>query len=538
MSIKFRCPECSNPIKAPDEAAGRSVRCPQCQTKTRVPSGSSSPSGESKPARKPKKEEDSNAFLENIDLGNVAADTVLCQKCAAVIPPGETTCPECGFDPEHLTTAGRRRQKLAAKGIDPKSFYANVFKEPFSFATAHMGLVFKTGTILTIFFLLAAVFGYFLIWVATGPPFAFWLLLTTVAFMVPVGWLLEQHLYIIQQTLEKKDKMRKLRFDFALCGMSGMKFFAWIIFYGLPFWIVFGGLGMLLDSMGIAYAFAAGVVLSLLCVFIFASQALSHLAMPVETPGWFFPRVAKSLRITFLPGLTWALLALLVNLPVIGGFAAVYYVGGDKFAEFVDLRLQEAKVRKAKVEIRLAELSGIESRKTAAVEKYSKDAEVEVPKKNFGSIVLPITIGILSCYLVGFTSVVVGRANGILTSSLRKALDLIGSAKELVYKKKQAGEEKIRNRKTTLVAPTGVRAMAYVIDSLLLSAMNGTVLGMIYYTVFSFDVDMTSRVAMIISQVVASIPPLIVFGIYFVKNEAGIEQTTAGKKAMHLFVAQ
>ncbi|MCA8987847.1 MAG: RDD family protein, partial [Planctomycetaceae bacterium] len=81
-------------------------------------------------------------------------------------------------------------------------------------------------------------------------------------------------------------------------------------------------------------------------------------------------------------------------------------------------------------------------------------------------------------------------------------------------------------------------AMAYVIDGLLLTAMNGTVLGMIYYTVFSFDVDLTSQTAQIITAFVTNIPPMIVIGIYFVKNESGVEQTTAGKKAMHLFVAQ
>lgn len=541
MSIKFRCPDCGHGIKAPDAAAGKGVRCPNCSKKVRIPDSSEKSSSSS---RRKKKDEptsqDSNAFLENIDLGKAeAAGVVLCQKCAAEIPPEETTCPECGFDPEQLTTAGRRRQKMAAKGIDPNAYYANLWKDPFAFTKSNFKQVMKTGWILAFYFILSCFCFYWLTWVATGPPFGFWTLLTTVATMVPLGWLLVQHLEIVQISMEKKDTIKKIRFDFALCGMSGIKFLFWIFIYGLPFWIVFGGLGILLDSMGIAIGPAIGISLALISILIFTPQAMSHLAMPVESQGWIFPKVAKTLRLTFMPGLMWALLFLVVNLPVIGGIAGVYFVGGQKFEQFMDVHLEHAQVHRAKVEIKLAESSGMEARIAAAQDKWGDIAQKDdVAAENYSALILPIVAGILCCFLLGFSSVVAARANGLFTANLRKGLNLIGSKKELTYVKKEEGNDKIRNRKTTVVAPIGARSIAYVIDVLALAALNGTVLGMIYYVATSFDADFESLTAYIISLCVASIGPTIAFAFYFIKNESGYEQTTPGKGAMKLFVAE
>ncbi len=534
MAIKFRCSECRHGIKAPDKAAGKGIKCPQCGTRVRVPSGSSPKK------RAPKKrraaDEDSSEFLANLDMDRIVdADVQLCQKCAAEIPEGETACPDCGFDPAELTTAGRRRKKMAAKGIDPSTFYERVWKEPFSYAFAHIGIIFKTGFILSFFFLMAALCGYFLIWVATTPPTAFWILVTTVSLMIPFGWLLTLHREVIQLTLERKDKIKKIRFDFALCGMNGIKFFAWVIVFGLPFWIVFGGLGVLLDFSGIPMGLPIGAGVALLAILILTPQAMSHLAMPVEQSGWFVHKIFPSLRISFMPGVMWALLFIVVNIPVMGAAATVYFVGGQKFETFVAARKEEGKIHTAKVMLKVAEGSASETTKEELIEKYTDDAALEPPEKDWNSIILPLSLGVVSCFLLGFSSLVVARANGLFTFHLKKALDLVGSVKEKKYVR-QEKEEKIRTRRTTLPASSYKRFMALVTDSFIINIITSPIIGITLYVMYSLDVDFESETVRMWSQIGFTVLQVIVSGIYFATSESGMDQATIGKKSMGLYV--
>jgi len=533
MAIKFRCSECGHGIKAPDKAAGKGIKCPQCGTRVRVPSGSPK---KRVPKKRASSDEDSSEFLANLDMDRIAdADVQLCQKCAAEIPEDETACPDCGFDPAELTTAGRRRKKMAAKGIDPSTFYERVWKEPFSYTFAHIGIVFKTGSILSFFFLMAALCGYFLIWVATTPPTAFWILVTTVSFMIPFGWLLTVHREVIQLTLERKDKIKKIRFDFALCGMNGIKFFAWVIVFGLPFWIIFGGLGVLLDYSGIPIGLPIGAGMALLGILVLVPQAMSHLAMPVEQSGWFVHKLFPSLRISFMPGLMWALLFVVVNLPVIGAAATVYFVGGQKFETFVAARKEEGKIHTAKVMLKVAEGSASEITKEELTEKYTDDAALKPPEKDWSSIVLPLSLGVVSCFLLGFSSLVVARANGLFTFYLKKGLSLIGSVKEKKYVKQEA-EEKVRTRRTTLPASSYKRVVAIIIDGVIINVIVSPIIGITLYVMYSLDVDFTSSVVLISLQVVFGLLEIIVPGIYFATGESGMEQATLGKKTMGLYV--
>ncbi len=533
MAIKFRCSECGHGIKAPDKAAGRGIKCPQCSAKVRVPSGKPRKRA---PKKKEPSSEDSAEFLANLDMDRIAeADVELCQKCAAEIPEDETACPECGFDPADLTVAGRRRKKMASKGIDPATYYERVWKEPFSYALAHIGLVFKTGAILSFFFLLAALCGYFLIWVATTPPTAFWVLVTTVSLMIPFGWLLTVHREVIQLTLERKDKIKKIRFDFALCGMNGIKFFAWVVVFGLPFWILFGGLGVLLDFSGIAMGLPIGAGMALLAILILTPQAMSHLAMPVESPGWLVHKIIPTLRISFMPGVMWTLLFLLINLPVIGAAATVYFVGGQKLEAFVADRKEEGKIHTAKVMLDVAEDATSEDYKNELIEKYTKDAALTPPKKDWNSIILPLSLGVVSCFLLGFSSLVVARANGLFTFHLKKALNLIGSLKEKKYVRKET-EEKIRTRRTTLPAPPYKRTMAILIDGFVLNIIVGPIVGITYYVLSSLEVDLTSETNLAWINGGLGLVEVIIAGIYFANSESGMEQATAGKRSMGLYV--
>jgi len=544
MSIKFRCSECQHGIKVPDAAAGKGVKCPACGKKMRVPAGSASAGAKSRPSRRKRQKSDegqaSDAFLENLDLDRlVDTEVQLCQKCATELPPGETQCPNCGFDPSQLTEEGRRRQKMASQGIDPASFYEQVWKESFAFAFRNFGQVMKTTMILTISLLLSGICGYFLVWVATGPPFAFWTLFTTVSVMMPIGWLFVQHTEIIKLSLKKKDEIKKIRFDFALCGMNGIKMVAWVLIFGLPFWVIFGGLGVLLNSMEVPYGMPIGMGLASACILLFTPQAMSHLTMPVETPGWLFPKIWPTLGVSGAPGAMWALLFMVAMLPAFGAITGTVLLGGDKFEEFVQVRLKEGDIHTAKVMMKLAEGATSEGEKTAMIDKYSETAELEPPEKQWSWLGIPLGGSLLSCLLLGFSSVVIARANGLFTANLKKGLNLISQQKEVVWESKST-EEKVRTRKTTVPAPPMKRWGAHIIDNLLINFFAG-LLAFVFFQVLviileTAGVDLSEGVMELISLGIGSGLGFIVFVAYFTMTESGEDQASPMKKSMNMYV--
>ena len=544
MSIKFRCSECQHGIKVPDAAAGKGVKCPACGKKMRVPGGKATAGAKTRSSRSRRQKSDdgqaSDAFLNNLDLDRLVDDEVqLCQKCATEIPPEQTQCPNCGFDPSHLTAEGQRRQKMAAKGIDPASFYESVWKESFAYAGRNFGQVMKTAFILSFCLMLSGLCGYFLIWVATGPPFAFWTLFTTVAVMMPIGWLFVQHTEIIALTLKKKDEIKKIRFDFAQCGMNGIKTLAWILIFGLPFWILFGGLGVLLNTMEVPYGMPIGMGMAAFFVLLFTPQAMSHMTMPVETPAWFFPKIWPTLGVSAAPGAMWVLVFFVANIPAIATIAGTVALGGNRFEEFVKVRLKEGDIHTAKVMVDLAEGATSEDGKAALIDKYSDTAQEEPPEKQWSWLAIPIGGSLLTCLFLGFSSVVIARANGLFTSNLKKGLDLISQRKEIVWESK-TGEEKVRTRKTTVPAPIFKRFGASILDGLLVE----TIAFLLYFVFFQVliiifetaGVHLSEWHLLWINAGLGSGMTLLVGIAYFTMTESGEDQASPMKKAGNMYV--
>lgn len=544
MSIKFRCSECQHGIKVPDAAAGKGVKCPACGKKMRVPGGKATAGAKTRSSRSRRQKSDdgqaSDAFLNNLDLDRLVDDEVqLCQKCATEIPPEQTQCPNCGFDPSHLTAEGQRRQKMAAKGIDPASFYESVWKESFAYAGRNFGQVMKTAFILSFCLMLSGLCGYFLIWVATGPPFAFWTLFTTVAVMMPIGWLFVQHTEIIALTLKKKDEIKKIRFDFAQCGMNGIKTLAWILIFGLPFWILFGGLGVLLNTMEVPYGMPIGMGMAAFFVLLFTPQAMSHMTMPVETPAWFFPKIWPTLGVSAAPGAMWVLVFFVANIPAIATIAGTVALGGNRFEEFVQVRLKEGDIHTAKVMVDLAEGATSEDGKAALIDKYSDTAQEEPPEKQWSWLAIPIGGSLLTCLFLGFSSVVIARANGLFTSNLKKGLDLISQRKEIVWESK-TGEEKVRTRKTTIPAPASTRIIAYIVDIILVDIVAGLltfVFGQVLVIILeTAGVNLSDEHKTLVFVLMWSFLPLIVGTMYFTVTESGEDQASPMKKVFGMYV--
>ena len=76
--IKFHCIKCGKGVKAPDKYAGKTVKCPSCQTGNLLPDG----------------EEVIQHQIEEIEVNHY--EGVFCQQCGNKIRKDAFICPKCG----------------------------------------------------------------------------------------------------------------------------------------------------------------------------------------------------------------------------------------------------------------------------------------------------------------------------------------------------------------------------------------------------------------------------------------------------------
>ena len=142
MAVKVRCPTCEKVLNAPDSARGKAVKCPECETKVKIPAGdSSSGTGSrttvrrsaSNAVKKPAGSE-STEFLAGLDLDKIVdTSEAMCPKCGADIPEGATECPKCGVDPNTGQLSSSARKRMSRKGPEPPGAWPHSFRlESFS----------------------------------------------------------------------------------------------------------------------------------------------------------------------------------------------------------------------------------------------------------------------------------------------------------------------------------------------------------------------------------------------------------------------
>lgn len=85
MPIATTCDNCASPLNAPDNTAGRRVRCPKCQQPTSIPTQNAPPVPPPIPSRQQSKKQ------------NVA--TAFCTNCGDPVAPKAIACTHCGVPP-------------------------------------------------------------------------------------------------------------------------------------------------------------------------------------------------------------------------------------------------------------------------------------------------------------------------------------------------------------------------------------------------------------------------------------------------------
>lgn len=534
MPIKVKCSGCGKKLNAPSKAAGKALKCPGCGEKIKVPNV------QRKAAAKPKKKEegapDSELFISTLNLEAVEHDDFqICPKCQAQILQEEEECPKCGFDVS-LGTVQAKRAPTGPIATDVGPFYKQALPDGLSFTKINMKLVMKVWVCVLICGLLGAFTGGMIIWCARWPPKLFWGFMTTIALVMAAGWVWYVHISILIFSVKtKKDKMQKVRFDFAQCAADGVKGLAWFIVYSLPFGIIFGIPGLYLGMNGSGWAIPAAAAVIFLLTTFSMPQAMSHMSMPIQYRAWLMPQIFKTFKTTLLPGLYWWALMIFTNLFWVGTMIGFYFIAQNGLAEVYDALDQHAIIRAAYLDA------------NASLSAEAKDnplADQDPPPVNWTAVSIMAGGWFLASFFLSFAAVFNARVNGLFTKTMKKDLDLLAHEKESTYvaKAPKDGEKKVFSLKRSVLPQTAHRLGAYFVDGVIQSVIMIFAIFMTAYIgmmIFAQrgEVSVEAFFGLIGLMIVAfGVIPFLIITIYETISCTNPDQASIGKKLFRLFV--
>jgi DNA-directed RNA polymerase subunit M/transcription elongation factor TFIIS len=451
MAVKVRCSSCQKVLTVPDAARGKAVKCPGCDAKVPVPAGEATSTSaapkKSKSAAKP----DSESALATLDLRNVEdRDARICPKCGydmSAYDEETTDCPKCGTNTVTGGLGEKARKKLL-KGPDPDKFYESLWKQNWRFVWANQLLAWRTMAYLliasTLMFLCLFLYLYIPMW----PPRIFFAGCTIVCGMVIPGWLWFLSMQMIAGTLQRKDKLKRINFDFFLSSALGIKFVGWHIIFAIPLMILPIAFCMMLSQFAGVPKFVAGIVAAISYIPVLAMMpiALGHMTMPVENPAWMFWKVVPCWIKVLKPTLLWVLLFIGTNLPAIGCLAVAGVFSGNALVTMVQTMESNAELSRLK---RAAENAPKKKAVEAAAAPDPRLAQDFAPVA-YSAVALPYGMWVLAILFSAFPLLYLMRLNGQIIYYFRDSLDLIALAKEYKYVAKQKVDEDEEMKPKTL----------------------------------------------------------------------------------------
>jgi DNA-directed RNA polymerase subunit RPC12/RpoP len=504
MPVKVKCTSCEKVLSVPDAARGKAVKCPQCQTRISVPDDDAAPKSSSKSAAsksKPKKSSkliDSEDALASFDMRR-AEDTEarICSKCGYDMQyqdEEDTECPECGFDSAEGGLGAKARKK-AMRGPDPADFYPGLAKEAWKFVGKNVLLAWRSVayTLVSLAIALSCLFLYF--WISMWPPRVFLALCFTISFLVIPGWMWFLDTEVIKLTLERKDKFKKLNFDFFLASAMGGAFAFWNIAVLGPVLALPAALGWLLVNYGGMPGFVLPVCLGIgvIPALWMLPVVMSHMSMPVQYKGWMVWKVVPIWLKNLKPLSVWLMWFLLTNILNFGGIATIAATSSAEISKIVAISESNAKIRRE-------EFSRIQNPNT---KKKGQQAPVleKLPDPqpiDYKPLMLPAGILALMCVFNGFTSLFNMRTNGQFTYYNKSSLELVDKLKEYKYKAKEKRDED-EDEKPKTVVQQAVDGFVFV----LVFALIGVVGGMLYGTLTDVGVPKGIVTGMLIGSTLA-----------------------------------
>jgi len=368
MPVKIRCRGCEKILNAPDKARGRVIKCPNCETKLKVPGGEKSEpkaAAPSKSARssKPKKPAASQRkkvkaaakppgsdsdFFTGLDLAEAEdREERICPFCAADMPDEESdVCPECGMNTATRQMDAKVAKRRARKGPDPSTFYQGAWGDSIQFVRENKSLALRTGWYWTLFsVLLCACYFMAAHYCTNGPPITFWGSLTLICALGIPGWYWFLSEQVIRGTLLKQEKFDRIHFDFFQCVTLGSRAIFWPAIVMLPLLPVLfylltrsGGPLKFLSSEQYPYFEVdilspqqLGIMVGLFLIFPLLSfpLAMVHQTAKYTYKSWIGWELARVFVRNIGPSLFWSVMALVTLIIPFGAiFGGLEAAGG------------------------------------------------------------------------------------------------------------------------------------------------------------------------------------------------------------------
>lgn len=480
MPVKARCPECQKVLTLPDQARGKTAKCPDCQARVPVPGGKKkpAPAAAKTAAKKSRGEETEEELFAGLDLSRAEDQkTRVCPKCGVPVDEEDIECPKCFVTLSTGRLSAERQRKKERGGPDPDKYYEKFLTSGWDFLKEHWVFGLRTMIYLmiaTAVFLFAA---FMMIYTSKVPLKVFWGGIAFLFAMMGPGWCWFLHTTLVNHAIDKKVRLDRVRFDFFTCAALGIKFYAWLIVFCAPFQIVFGTLGGLLISNDNTAAGLAVIAVGFLPGFFCFPVAMSHMAMPVQWPGWLSPKIVPMyFKGLVKPSMYWCMFCVATMLPALILVLVALLVFQEDLTKLVTDLNHNARVEnvlshaepKQKKGAALAEegtelqgkvdtelnavswwLFASEDQVQSELRYYSSDQggggtgeggpawEREVDME---SAMVPAILLLIACAPFGFAAVFNMRTNGLLTYYYRPELELIAEEKELKWERKTKEE--------------------------------------------------------------------------------------------------
>ena len=445
MSIKVRCKECNTSFSVKDEAEGKRVRCKECGAPVRVSAG------KKKKQNASSKPENTDDFLTSFDISNIEdKESKICPRCGHDVSEEDIECAKCGVELSTGRMSESMRRKRKRRGPAVEEFYSKSWGDAYTFLGNHTGLAMKTltYTIISSILFLGSIF--MLLWCHRTPPRAFWGFIAFVSIMAVPGWIWFIQTEVVRFALQKKDKLKRINFDFFLCSALGIKLIFWFTLLSLPMQAVFGTMGYYYINNDSVLVGAILIGVGFIPTFLMFPLAIPHMTMIDTTPGWMPHKLGKIFLQLVKPTLFCGMVFLLTNLPAIGclaGIGAVYGNDLNKFFSDVNYNSVVAADNQAKAD---AEENKVKDFKDG--EFVGKEPIVLDPKVLIG----PSILWFFACVFYAPAMIYNARVNGLMAVHCKPDLNLITKLDEIKYVSKSAKIDDVARVPRWILAAIGV----------------------------------------------------------------------------------
>lgn len=321
---KIRCRHCEAVLNIPDKAAGKTVACPKCQNKLKVPAAKSADAPAPKKKKKVQAEVDDDPFgfgkIDDYALEDT--DDQICPYCAAALGEDDPVCRSCGMNVETGQMDRREAKIRARKGPDPGLFYKGIWADSWAFLKKEWGLAIRTGTAWTLFSVLTMMCGYmgFIYIQDQMPPKVFWCFMTFLMGLGIPGWYWILGLKIVETSrLKQKFQADRIHFEFFTSIASGIRSIFWpAIMMGpvTPILVIVWALLFMANPFDPVFGALIGVCIGLLPL-IMLPLAMVHMTARHSYKGWIFWELLKDLFRNFVAVVYYHIVSLIVVLPAV-----------------------------------------------------------------------------------------------------------------------------------------------------------------------------------------------------------------------------